>query len=512
MPRSMLSSFTLLVAIVVMTTLLTSVYLFSNGKSSRRHVHLISGRKNWNDDDQVLQPHRLFDVDEEETRGDEWMKDFVLKGDIAQPHRQPAKAAVRKFDPGSASLPNSDDDYVGKEAENPAVRQIDEQDRRAAIEDAALGPKVPKVPVNDRQYDDQASRFSEGFQRLNREKRLGEVCRPSTRVAMIKTHKCSSSTLQNILLRKAEDLNLTVAIPKENVYFGSPSFFSRRFIFLDDGRQYDMMASHMRFRGPKDVQEVMKPGAKYVTILRDPVKQFESIFTYYGWRTRFHADIHRFLQLPDRYFQMFEPKFPRVAGRNPMCYDNGLDARRLSPDDPTLLDGFINILARWYDLVLIAEYFDESLILLKDLMCWTLDDVVYFSQNARNKVSVVSLTRGDHAAIRRWNWADQKLYEHFNATLWEKIDAYGRDRMREDLDRLAAKKTELSKDCIGRVVRQGDKRMWYPHGIKVNSFLVNENAMNKHLCEQLTRPELVYLGKFRENMIRAVQRKQGRVR
>lgn len=52
MPRSMLSSFTLLVAIVVMTTLLTSVYLFSNGKSSRRHVHLISGRKNWNDDDQ----------------------------------------------------------------------------------------------------------------------------------------------------------------------------------------------------------------------------------------------------------------------------------------------------------------------------------------------------------------------------------------------------------------------------------------------------------------------------
>lgn len=31
-----------------------------------------------------------------------------------------------------------------------------------------------------------------------------------------------------------------------------------------------------------------------------------------------------------------------------------------------------------FDLVLVAEYFDESLVLLADALCWGLDDVVGF--------------------------------------------------------------------------------------------------------------------------------------
>lgn len=286
------------------------------------------------------------------------------------------------------------------------------------------------------------------------------------------------------------------------------NFFSKSFCLnLSDDMQPTVLNHQLLLSFTSDVEEVMAPGAKYITILRDPAKQFESIFTYYGWRMRFKADLHRFLQRPDRYFQLFEPRSTRVAGRNPMCYDNGLDARRLTPGNGRL-DSFIDILDNWYDLVLIAEHFDESLILLKDLMCWTLDDVVYFSQNARNNKSVVPLSRADTAAIRSWNWADQKLYAHFNKTLWERIEIFGRDRMDQELQLLAAKNQALSKDCIGKVMEQGDKRMWYPPGIKVNSFIVNENATHKQLCEQLTQPELDYLHKFRNNLIKAFQRQK----
>lgn len=40
-------------------------------------------------------------------------------------------------------------------------------------------------------------------------------------------------------------------------------------------------------------------------------------------------------------------------------------------------------MAQAVDLVLIMEYFDESLILLKRKLCWELDDMLYFRLNQR---------------------------------------------------------------------------------------------------------------------------------
>lgn len=45
----------------------------------------------------------------------------------------------------------------------------------------------------------------------------------------------------------------------------------------------------------------------------------------------------------------------------------------------------IDELAEKIDLVLIMEYFDESLVLLKRELCWDLDDVVYFKLNQRSQ-------------------------------------------------------------------------------------------------------------------------------
>ena len=43
-----------------------------------------------------------------------------------------------------------------------------------------------------------------------------------------------------------------------------------------------------------------------------------------------------------------------------------------------------------FDLVLILERFDESLVLLQDLMCWPTEDIVYLKQNERIAKGVTS--------------------------------------------------------------------------------------------------------------------------
>ena len=50
-----------------------------------------------------------------------------------------------------------------------------------------------------------------------------------------------------------------------------------------------------------------------------------------------------------------------------------------------MIERHINDLAEKIDLVLIMEYFDESLVLLKRELCWDLDDVVYFKLNQRSQ-------------------------------------------------------------------------------------------------------------------------------
>lgn len=324
-------------------------------------------------------------------------------------------------------------------------------------------------------------------------------CKPLDNVAMIKTHKCSSSTLQNILLRRAEDHNLKIALPKDGVYFSNAYVFDRRFIFRDNGMQkYNIMASHMKLKVAKfpAIRTVMETGAKYITIFRNPADQYESMYTYYGWKDRFQAELHTFLQHPGKYFWL-EPSFTPQAGRNPMCYDNGLDARNLKPGDASV-SKFIATLDEWFDLVLIADYFDESLILLKDLMCWSLSDIVYLKQNARSQESVETLSPTEKKLIMEWNWADTKLYQYFNRTLWKKIDAYGREKMNREVKELQQRNKDLADDCIGRTLNHGDGRVWYPPGIKVDSFQVNPNAKDPHLCSQMTLPELKFLDILRQ--------------
>ena len=254
----------------------------------------------------------------------------------------------------------------------------------------------------------------------------------------------------------------------------------------------------------------MSPDTVYLSILRDPTTQYESLFTYYRHQQRYGADLKHFIANPYLYF-VKEPLNTHIVGRNSMLFDLGLDARHMEVGS-TKVNAWIEMLDKKFQLVLIAEYFSECLILLKELLCWSMDDIVYLNQNARSAGSVKQITPLMKQGILKWNSADAKLYDHFNQTLWKKIEAFGVERMKRAVDVLNSKNALLTADCVQSKLQSGDPRMWYPPGVKMESFRVNPQAKNKQLCDRVTRPELTYMKQLADKQRRRnmyIQEKTG---
>ena len=62
-----------------------------------------------------------------------------------------------------------------------------------------------------------------------------------------------------------------------------------------------------------------------------------------------------------------------IIGKNQLLF--GLGTTSLEMEDPVKVEEKIATYDSQFDLVLITEYFEESLVLLADLLCWDLSDV-----------------------------------------------------------------------------------------------------------------------------------------
>ncbi|XP_012590311.1 PREDICTED: galactose-3-O-sulfotransferase 2, partial [Condylura cristata] len=161
----------------------------------------------------------------------------------------------------------------------------------------------------------------------------------------------------------------------------------------------------------KQVQKVMANGTFYFSILRNPVSQLESAFAYYqSYVPAFRAagSLEAFLAAPRAYYNASQG-LRNAHARNNMWFDLGFDP------DAAPEEGYVRArlaeAERRFPLVLIAEYFDESLVLLRRLLRWRLDDVVAFKVNARGPgrtrrlAGALGLGQGGPLAwTRLWLW------------------------------------------------------------------------------------------------------------
>lgn len=70
---------------------------------------------------------------------------------------------------------------------------------------------------------------------------------------------------------------------------------------------------------------------------------------------------------------------------------------------------------------MLADRFDESMVLLAQLLCWPLDHVKSLKLNARKAAFKVDLSTQERNALKQWQQGDTMLYQHFERIFNQKV-------------------------------------------------------------------------------------------
>lgn len=337
-------------------------------------------------------------------------------------------------------------------------------------------------------------------------------CSPKVNIMFMKTHKTASSTILNILFRFGEKHKLKFAFPDgRNDFFYPSPFLCSQVKDYKPGECFNIVCNHMRF-DHCEVAKLLPPDSAYITILRDPVDLLESSFHYYHravpltWKIKSEDKLAEFLNNPQTFYS--KEAYNSFYLKNLLFFDFGFD-NNLEVDDPQVTKAIENLSNR-FQLVLLAEYFEESLILLKELLCWTIDDVLYFKLNARKNSSVSHLTPELRAKAEKWNAIDWKLYQHFNATFWKKVEAYGITQMKEEVNELRRRNAEMKAICIeggaaveAHNIKDTHFRPWQPVGeFSILGYNIKKYIDPKYrtICQKMLTPEIQYLADLGVNL------------
>ncbi|XP_077867521.1 galactosylceramide sulfotransferase-like isoform X2 [Saccoglossus kowalevskii] len=320
-------------------------------------------------------------------------------------------------------------------------------------------------------------------------------------ITFLKIHKTGSSTIQNILMRFGSRNNLKFVLPPRGHHLGYPNYFQKAYMVESSDGLYNIFCHHARFNN-EVITNLMPGNTIYMTILRDPASVFESAFTYFlmGKKCNYNLPdrqaLEMFLNNPMACYSQLKHA---THARNPLFYDFGLETKNF--EDSNTVDLSIEIIDRKFPLVMIAEYFEESVILLKDLLCWTWEDMTYFKLNSRNEESINQITDDMRKKIYDWNKADKRLYDYFNWTFWRKIDEYGHERMHDDVLRLRELNEKWKSVCLqsDQVTKkgQGNFKIFQPPGVKINNFLLKPEAERNSVCQNMVMPEPQFTEKLR---------------
>ncbi|XP_011662587.2 galactose-3-O-sulfotransferase 2 [Strongylocentrotus purpuratus] len=281
-------------------------------------------------------------------------------------------------------------------------------------------------------------------------------CSEVHHVVFLKTHKTGSTTVSSVFQRFGTKHNLTFLVPDYKHILSETDTFNTSKIGPPTSKSwnfsigYQMFTNHIRYN--RSEMDKVLHNATYVTILRNPVAQFESGF-YYFKMDRFlpksENPIELFMSNPMKYYNYVQQKYPGMENRihSMQLYDLGMDPVDMYRMD--VVDHYIKQLDRDFNLVMINEYFDESLVLLRKLLCWKMTDITYISKGIRSATFKRNTTDELRSKILQWNTGDAKLYSYFNKTFWEKVRNYDGD-FEADM-KLFKKHQEFVGKCIARV-------------------------------------------------------------
>ena len=329
-----------------------------------------------------------------------------------------------------------------------------------------------------------------------------EKCNPIHKIIYIKTHKTGSTTMASIFERYGYRRNLMFALPKAKHVFPTTYFSKKGVIPIPKNLAkvhpgYDILDNHAVYNRPE--MDKIVPNATYITIIRDPVSQLESAFGYFEMAKGMGVSnasnpFDKFMQNPYHYYNTTNYTM-KLRSRNGQLFDLGLPAKLMNDTDA--MQAKVDALDKEFDLVLITEYFDESLILMKKLLCWSFDDILYISNGIRSKSHRFTLSEDLKRRIRLWNAGDVLLYNHFNQTFWKKVHDYG-PSFWTDLEEFRRLERKAVDKCVdSNKVDTKDRRE--------DKFVISPKHPGKY-CQDLLRADVEYTGLLKHKLIGVTNR------
>ncbi|XP_050400041.1 galactose-3-O-sulfotransferase 2-like [Patella vulgata] len=252
-------------------------------------------------------------------------------------------------------------------------------------------------------------------------------------IGFLKVHKAASTTIENMMIRFSQSRKLTAVLPKDGHHLSVKNAHPKswKFFPIPTNHTFDILFNHVIFSAV-GFRTYLPSDSVYIASVREPFQQMISAFYY----------IRRVF--PQAYIKNISGPNPhRVYLRDPKRYDedmtsfthNGMARDFGYPpalnDNMALFQEYMERLGTFFDLVIVMEKFDESIILMRRLLRWSIKDIVYIKANVSKLNSSIEITDQDRQLHRQWAPLDYALYDFFLKKLENQISTQFSDFTRE---------------------------------------------------------------------------------
>ena len=302
----------------------------------------------------------------------------------------------------------------------------------------------------------------------------------------IKIHKTASETLSAMVRRFGYKRNLSFVLPitwRNNLGWPYP---------LDPGMYrpkktdtYDILCEHTVYN---DVTfpALMPPDTVFTASIRLPEYHFRSAFSYFNVakiaKIPGENTVKEFLKDPHKWDRIYTSPSAKKSGlcvpnyvsilHNAQAFDLGFPMGFPSSkkeyvdqtNNPQAVIAWLETIKKRFKFMLIVEYMNESLVLWRRYMCWSLPDIIYYTRNTARTPLVVNNDDQLTQAIRNFSSIDFALYEHYNKTLWANIEMEGLDFW-DELETFNYVMSNVTEFCSGGTRKQKvltfEKSKWH---------------------------------------------------
>ncbi|XP_052684609.1 galactose-3-O-sulfotransferase 2-like [Crassostrea angulata] len=250
----------------------------------------------------------------------------------------------------------------------------------------------------------------------------------------LKVHKAGSSTVQNVFLRYGIDRNLTFVVPNNSSGYRNvisctdTAIPGYNIIPSPKDKHFEMLCFHVLYNRTA-LDKILPNDTKYVAIVREPYLQFDSTLRYFKPVFGDGQNVRTFLKNPHL------SKNQDVRGsftNNRMAFEFDFPESLFRDFNSHEIQEYLKKLDEEFDVVLVNEYMEESIVLLRRILNWKVKDVIFLILNKNNVVHTVDNTELEKRQLyRQYAKLDYALYEFFFERLWRQINIFGQDIFRE---------------------------------------------------------------------------------